>query len=389
MKKLSLLLTLLVYTSGVSAQDPGPGTATLKKAVVPGVGEIFAVTQASDSKAVDRRQMLLSHGVNPLPADLINFLQNGFNTQSLPKGLPDKPVMKSEVINAAIAEIGLTGVEEAVPILTEIAQQQLPPACLRIAERDFEQVPIDKKESQLTLLRQVLSLNAITALGYIGDASAVQVVLDQVRAESATAFVTKGAIALGMMGRNDGLPGVVLLASDVNSEDSAAAFDTIYILTGRNYGYTVNTPLAKRRQLLSQMKEWFEKEGSSVPINRADVLRRINNPPKTFSDPSDGSLRGLLRRSMDFSDYDGRYAARDVLTKQSKNEFDELKAIVQDDQEELDVRRGAMQWLTIANPKKARSIIRGQQKDENKIIADLARSLENDIDQASDYDRKH
>ena len=386
-KFLPFVLFLSVATTAISAQDASSGAATLKKAEVPGVGQLFAVTQVPDSNTDNRRQMLLSHGVNPLPADLLSFLQNGFNLTSLPKGLPDRPLMKSEIINAAIMELGITGVEESVPVLTQIAREQLPSACQRIVERDFEQVPIDQKDAQVALMKQVLSLNAITALGYIGDASAAQAILEQMRTQTATSFVTKGAIALGLMGNAEGLPSVVLLASDSTSDDSIAAFDTIYILTGRNYGYSVKTPLAKRRQLVAQMKEWFEKEGSSISVYRPDVLRRMNNPPKPFVDPADTSIRGLLRNSVDVTNYDARYYAREKLTRQAKDNFDELKSIVQDVNEELDVRRAAMQWLAIANPKKAKSVIRSQQDDENKTIAELARSLERDIDQARDFEK--
>ncbi|MCC6547520.1 hypothetical protein IT570_10170 [Candidatus Sumerlaeota bacterium] len=389
MKKRLLLSTLFAACASIMhAQDaPSDAAATLKKTEVPGVGQLFAVTQVPDTKAADRRQVLLSHGVNPFPADLMNFLQNGFSTASLPKGFPDKPVLKSEVLNAAIVELGLTGVTESVPILTQIAEQKLSPAALRIVERDFEQIPIDKKDSQVSLMKQVLSLNAITALGYIGDASAAPAVLEQIRAQVATSFTTKGAIALGLMGKSDGLPGVVLLASDPTSDDSITAFETIYILAGRNYGYTINTPLAKRRDLVKQMKEWFEKEGASIVVNRQDVLRRLDNPPKSFSDPGDTSIRGLLQRTVDVSNYDSRYAARESLMKEAKAYFDEMKTIAQDKNEELDVRRAAMQWLVISNPKKARSIIRAQQNDENKVIADMAQSLEREIDRAQEYEK--
>src|SRR5690606_14813019 len=92
-----------------------------------------------------------------------------------------------------------------------------------------------------------------------------------------TAFITKGAVALGLMGSNDGLAPLVLLAREAESADSVAAFDSIFILTGRNYGYSVNTSIARRRQLIAELNQWFETEGHNFRVYPEEVERRSNS----------------------------------------------------------------------------------------------------------------
>lgn len=348
----------------------------------------WPATVMEDPDAGNRRQVLLSHGVNPYAADLIAFLNDGFRVDDLPKGLPKDPTMKTQVLNAAIVELGLTGAEEAVPILTRIARRDLPTGARAIVRRDFESLPVDTIDTQVKTVERALSLNAITALGFIGNRDAAPVILEMMRTEPATAFVTKGAISLGQMGMNDGIPAVVLLASDPASDDSVAAFETVYILTGRNYGYSIYTPMARRRELIAQLKQWLEQGGASEPIGRLDVMRRMQNPPRSEAPLDTASLRGLLRASVDIGDYDKRYAARETLTASAPQRFDELKLIVQDTREDLDIRRAAMQWLSISNPKKAKSIIDRQRKDENEVIAAFAVSLEKDIEDAIAYEKR-
>lgn len=332
----------------------------------------------------ERRELLLSHGVNPDAASMLRFLENGFDTNALPKGLPPAPQLKSEVVNGVIAELGITASDEGVPVLIRIARHDNPEAVQRIIRDDFEQLPLATQQESINRMERLLSLNAIIALGLIGDERGAPVILDMINSESGTIFTTTGAIALGEMGRSDGIPKLFALASNLESDESVPAFAAFYQLTGRNYGYSMNTPRARRRQLVAELSNWLQDHDWKPPIYRADVLRRLNSQPVVNTvDPT--SLRGLLRSTMDISDYDKRYAARETLKNGASQQFEQLKSIVQDPMEELDIRRAAMQWLAIADAKKAKPIIRRQLKDENPLVAQMAASLGKDIDEALDY----
>lgn len=332
----------------------------------------------SDPTQDVRRELLLSHGINPEPGSLIHFLRNGFDLKSLPRGLPQLPQLKSEIVNAAIVELGITAAESAVPLLIEIAEQHPPKGVATIIARDFEDSPIEMVDQEVLTMTRLLSLNAVMALGLIGDERAAPTILHLIRTEPGSAFITNGAEALALMGHNDGLGALVLLAASNDANESAAAFRSIFIVTGRNYGLTENSSIAKRRQLLEQLRSWFEERGHKEPIFRSEVLRRQEVPVLPDSiDPR--SLRGLLRGSSDLTNYDRRYEARQELFGLAPQRFDELEKIATDPLEDLDIRRAAMRWMTVSNARAARSIIRRLRKDENPSIGDMAGVIEQDI----------
>lgn len=332
-----------------------------------------------DPNLDDRRELLLRHGISPEGRDLLRFLREGFRESALPNGLPRNPPLKSTVVNAAIVELGVTGHRSAVPLLIEIADKKIPSGAERIINRDFEGIPLGEIDRQVERMHQFLSLNAIVALGLIGEPDAEEVITKRMTREGTPAFITRGALALGQMGSKKGISHLVSLAKDVESPDSVEAFRNIFILTGRNYGVTTNTSLARRREMVKQLGEWYSDNIDSLTIHRADVMRRLSNPPPEL--PAElGSLRGLLRKSRDLSDFDGRIAANRQLGRTASNSFDELRSITEDEMEDLDIRRAAMQWLASADPRRARSIIRRQTRDENETIAESARYLLEDID---------
>ena len=345
------------------------------------------VPTAVEATKQQRLEILMRHGVGEDTGSMVRFLERGFPREATPGGLPRHPLLKSEVISMAMMTLGDRRGQEAVPVLERIAKRDNPAGVRAIIDQDFEQVPMEGRAEQVALMERALSLNAIAALGHIGDERAAPTVLEVMRKESGTAFTTRGAMALGRMGRSDGLPAVVLLASDYESNDSAEAFRTIYYLTGRNYGYNEFTAMARRRVLVQQLNEWFEKEGKDVEVRRTDVQRRSQAPPRREAiDPT--SLRGALRESMNMRSFDARYEARVVLERIAEDRFDDLRAIVEDPYEDLDIRRAAMTWLGAVDARRARSIIRRQRNDENETIAEFARSMERDLDEAIAFERR-
>lgn len=329
-----------------------------------------------DPDQAERREILVSHGITPLPESMRRFLREGFPAGN--RSLPAEPRLKLAVVDAVVQELALTGVRDALPELLEIAERRGPSGVTAILMRDFEDLPIDAVDQQLNLARRALSLNTVTALGILGDPGAEETILRLMRSESATGFVTKGAEALGLLNSSAGLPAVVLLASNPQGLDGVAAFRTIFTLTGRNYGVTEFTSVARRRQLIEQLNDWYRREGTNVVVVRGEVERRLFNPPAPPElDPS--SLRGILRASTDLNSFDRRLSARQQLAADANNRFDELRAIAEDPMEDLDIRRAALRWMAMADARASRPTIRRAKRDENPIIVEMAGSVERDL----------
>lgn len=333
-----------------------------------------------DPEIDTRREMLLRHGVNPEPADLMRFLRNGFRESALPRGLPSEPMLKSTVTNAAIVELGITGQESAVPLLVEIVEGKIPAGAERIAMRDFESFPIQDLDTQLERMYQMFTINAIVALGLIGEPAAEKAILDRMTRESDTGFTLRGSLALGQMGSNKGFPHLYRIARNIeNRNESAEAFRLFYVLTGRNYGVTSNTSIERRRQIVKELGDWYLSHGKTFQVQRSDVMRRMQNPPRPV--PIDStSMRGMLRKTRDLADFDGRLAARRHMSRVAPDSFDELRSIAEDEVEDLDIRRAAMFWLASGDPRGARRPLRRLRRDENSVIAETARQLLQDID---------
>lgn len=358
------LLRRFVYTLAMAALlAPAGGRAQM-------ADELPAEMQAAET--------LVSHGIATDPASLMAFLREGFDVAALPRGLPASPSLKVEVVDSAIRELAVQRSEAAVPLLIELAESRPPAAVDRIIRRDLEGLPLEYGDRAMAESVELLATNATVALGLIGDERAIPALLARLRSPLPAAPKADAAVALGMMGRGEGLEEMLALARRVESNDCVLAFATVYILTGRNYGVSINTSLARRRALVDELERWYHGGGKETPIYRSEVRRRQSAPPQaTVLEPN--SLRGMLRDTFNVFDYDRRFLARQHLRDQMNSRFDELSAIVADPMEELDVRRAAMQWIVVANPNGSKSVLRRQRRDENPMIRDAADAMLEEI----------
>jgi hypothetical protein len=87
-------------------------------------------------------------------------------------------------------------------------------------------------------------------------------------------------------------------------------------------------------------------------------------------------------------DFDRRLEARRQLSELAPRRFDELKVIAEDVREDLDIRRAAIRWLAVGNPRRARGILRKLRKDENAIIGETVRTVEQDIPEYIENQRR-
>ncbi len=358
---LAVLLFALIAPRGAHAQE-------------------FALHELARRNQQSRHQLLITHGVNTDAASLLAFLETGFSEAALRRGLPNDPRMKGEIANAALQELGFLQAPAAVPVFIGILEGNLPQGAQRIINRDVEVFPIEQVDEQRGVMTKILRLNAIVALGLIGDRSAADAVFASMQREVGGEFVTEGAIALALLEDNRGLAPLVGFAGRVTEDSLRGTFATVFVVTGRNYGITESTSIARRRVVQKEFENWAANEGRRQVPSRADVLRRrtigyIIPPPTT------DSVRGLLKASRTFNNYDIRYAARQRLQTIAPSSLDELRTIATDPMEDLDVRWAAMDWYAATNPREARGTIRDiARRDENPSLRQRAELLRDEIE---------
>ena len=313
---------------------------------------------------------------------MIAFLQNGFSQEAIRRSLPAEPVVKSEVANKAIEELGLSQSREAVPILMQIAAGEIPPGVALLLRQDVEMLPVRDADFLVGRYQQALRRNACVALGLIGDPAAADTILATMRQISDPVMVSEGAVALGLLGDSRGLLPLIAAVRDPEDPGLASVFAAIFYLTGRNYDITEVTPVARRREAVDQFREWYEADGRDLQPARSEILRRrergIEVPPLPVED-----LRGALRATRDMDNYDRRYAGRERLRQLGPGAAPQLRQIAVDPLEDLDIRRAAMTYYAGADSAQARKDMKSlAKKDENPIIREHAESLIADIDQA-------
>lgn len=354
-----------------AAQDGAPAARTRRDPEV--------VRLARESQE-GRTKVLTGHGVGMSTADLIAFLQTGFSDETVARGLPQLPVVKTEIVNAAIQELGFQQAREAVPVLAEILSGQQPKGVARIVASDTEKLPVATIDETAQMYLRYMRFNALVALGLIGDPAALPAVREATEREPGHSFAIEGAVALGMLGDASGLAALKPYLEDASSESLQLAFGSVFYLTGRNYAVTANSSIARRREAIAQYQAWAASNAATFVPERADVLRRRAGGIAPEELPST-SLRGALRGSRMFGNFDVRWSARQYLQKLGPGSAPDLKVIAEDPMEDLDIRRAAMEWFAAADPRDARRTMKALADDENEEIRVAALRLRRDIDE--------
>lgn len=367
------LAAALLLASGAAAQlvvapTPAPAAAPVANALD---GFPFG-----DARASARRQILLSHGINPDGPSLRRFLEEGLPASVLSRPLPQVPEFKGDVVLAAIEEIGIRQDLESGPLLRQLIAREAVPGARATLQIDLERVPVDAIAETRDRYVRLFSLDAMIAAGLANDTEAAPAILRLVQSETGSRFTTQGAIALALLGRPEGIAPVVALAEKVDSGESIAAFETLFVITGRNYGVGMESSMAKRRAKMEELLEWQRFEGASFVPDRKSVLRRRLAPLPAPPQPDPASLRGALRKSVDASDQRARIAARVRLGDMVRaNGTEELRAVAEDPMEDTDIRGEALRWLAASEPKAARKTLKRLRKAEEPELAEMARTL--------------
>jgi hypothetical protein len=364
------LIAFCLLTGLVHAQKP----ATLEPSAANSPREASVLRLAAKNQA-ERLEVLLSHGVNLDSPSLLLFLETGFPEAARRRGLPEGPEIKSNVVNAAIQELGFLQNPEATNLLLKIYRGQLPNGINNILGMDTEVLPLDARALAQRSYKNNLRFNALVALGYLNDSTPVLPIREQLLSETDNSYILEGSITLALLGDPKSLEILLERFSKTDEPRFHLAFEVIFHLTGRNYDVSEFASKSRKEKALQDFREWYSTEGASWVPERDAILRRRENG-LILSTPPAGSLRGALRATKNFSDYDARYAGRTFLRNRAKSQVPELQIVSNDPAEELDIRTAAMEWFAATEPDDARSDLKKLQKnDENPEIRQKAQSL--------------
>lgn len=327
---------------------------------------------------VDQKQrfdVLLKHGVELSEEDLLEFLQSGFNQNALRRGLPELPYMKSDVVLVAIQELGFKQSNSAVPQLTELMLGKMTPGIRSVINQDTETFPLETADQARERQETFIRFNAMVALGLIGDQSSAASIRQAITQEQGESFAIEGSVALGLLEQKDALDILISHFQEPESDLFDEAFQAVFFITGRNYDVSQHASYERKVEVMDKLQNWWKDNKVEFDPYRTDILRR-RQAGLVLSSPPLGTVRGALRATKDFDNYDDRYAGRQYLKGRGKSAAAEYQMIANDPLEDLDIRVAAMEWYAASDPDKARKDmqkISDESKDE--IIRNKAVSL--------------
>lgn len=337
---------------------------------------------ADNDRARSRRDLLLSHGINPAPADLIQFLTDGFSDQARARGFPVDPELKSEIVNLAIEELARLRDASAAPLLERYAREDVPPGVLRIVQEDIERQSVDLMDPTRRAILQFFSLNAVVAIGLIGEPSSLAVVREVTARQPASRFQIEGAIALALLGSMEGFPRLLQYTRQETGGEALEAFRAVYFITGRNYRITAQTSRRRLTETNTRLQEWWDGEGRTFTPVRDDIIRRRLSGVPSSIDADRGTLQGLLRDTRNPGSQTARVQARLRLRETAAGATTELRQLAEDPLTDNDVRIEALRWYAAYEPKEGRRLAKRLRRDENESVAQAARDLIEQMDSA-------
>lgn len=297
---------------------------------------------AVDADVVAR---LRAHGLAASPAALVRFLEDGFAPATDMAGLPAEPALKSQLLLDAIVECARLQVVDASPILGRLMRGTLSEGIRTVLEWDVsQQRPSERRAFRERVLRR-LRINAIVALGLIGDPERVYELNVVFEREKEPAFKMPAALALATMGSPVGLPYLVREVRRANRTTSVEAAAALKLITGIDYGPDPDAPVMRRREAARQWKAWWKSEGQTFRPRRDRVLaRRV--APKVRPNPRVPATPRDLVDCMAYPEdrrwtIDG-YIAYGRLRSTGAAAFEGLEQIIADKNENLRIRRQAI-----------------------------------------------
>ena len=371
-----------MHASSASATEPSEEFA-LRASSATGASASSSSPVPSSSPAAapalpvrrEAKDVLLLHGINLDTASILAFLAKGFTEQAVTRGLPLNPRQKTQVVSDAIQELGAQRASAAVGPLMAICRREFPFGARMALRMDMEGIEATNVREERARLEGVLALNAMVALGWIGDPQALPAIQAAMTREKETGFTTQGALALGMLGDASGVAPVLNLMKTGAPAEQAGAARAFYYLVGRYYPLGLNTSVQRRKQMMKDIEQWRKDEEKNFEVSGAEVRRRrLGDYPPNPKPPDMASVRGLCAAAASIaSNYNTSFGARIELQRRGEGALPDLEVVARDPLEDLDVRREAIRAYIRAAGKKSEDLLDDLDGDENPTIADLAK----------------
>ena len=322
-------------------------------------------------------EVLASFGIDTSDAGLLDFLEKGFPATTDLKNLPEKPQDRSQLAVDAMAALAERKSTAAVPLLAAIAQGEIPRGVARLVEMDLARTAPESRQQYEQKAVQVLRYNAVHALGLIGDPRAKPVVLQAFTTEKSVAARVQYSLALASLGDASGLDFLVATINGPTRREAAASARAFFIITGKDFGVSQQTPVRRRKALARQYAEWLQANKAAFRVDPAAVATRraIPETPTAFEPRT---TRDLLKIASNYFDFDNALHSREARARLSgagKTINKELERLSLDPNEDLDVRMEALNWYYEINRAEAVPVLKKAMRDENPEVVDKARSL--------------
>jgi hypothetical protein len=330
-----------------------------------------ATVEPEPAQSIADLELLKSAGVATSGAGLLQLLDKG------PKARLRKEVEGGQLAVEAMARLAELRYKAAVPTLARIAAGDLPDGVQALLQKDLEDVSPRSRGEFEDKARRILRLNAVTALGWIGDQRGLEAVRRAMSAEPSTAMRLQIAQSLAFLGDPSGMDFVVQVIGKGSRRESAAAAAVYKVVTGQDFGIGEYTPVRLRRSRAPQytrhwssIRQGFVPDRSAMEKRRSELGRPARYTPRTTAD-----YLKLAADYLDMNDARGSRAAREYLARAGSSLNGELQRIASDPNEDLDVRMEAMNWLFQNQRERAYPFLRSLRRDENPEIVDKAESL--------------
>jgi hypothetical protein len=349
-----------------------------------------SVTRADEKTQIE--QNLIAHGVGVKPAQLVQFLQNGWRATKRPPTYPSDPSEKSRLLGSSwyLLTLYYPDIQKSKalqPVLNDLAlryaQGALPPGALEIIETDTKGLPMDQAELRRHVLSGLLQYNGMVALGVFGEQSdAVRQVARRIYDSETSKIMRAGyAEALVLLGDNQPIDDLIALLGDKKDRPAAvAAAVSLRNLFGRSFyifPYTAQGPRLKAAKMAADWWDGEKKKGVSPSIVREEVMARHLTPEPVVPPPLD-SLRNLLRASGSIANEATRRESGDAWTRlnhSGEKLAEDLEPFLTNADEDLDIRQEAIRWYVRVKGDDARKRLKKLCNDPNPEIVELAKGL--------------
>jgi hypothetical protein len=368
----AILLVVGFLTSIAHGQSEGHGSRRNRPAKSTTMPAPLPASDPEPAGSIADLELLQLAGVGASAETLLNLLEKG------PAAAIPREVEGGQLAVEAMARLAELKHRPAVPTLSRVATGKMPAGVVALIQRDMTQIsPRSRVQAEDNGVK-ILRINAVTALGWIGDPRGLESIRSAINAEPNTVIRLQMAQSLALLGDSGGMDFVAQVISKGSNRREVAAAASVYkVVTGSDFGISEQTPIRLRKSRATQYaRHWASIRETFRPDRDAVIQRRkqVGNVPR-YTPRSTADYLKLAADYLDIDDSRGARSAREYLAQAGSSLNAELQRIAADPLEDLDVRMEALNWLFQNQRERAYPFLRSLRRDENPEVADKAQSL--------------